>query len=126
MLPRVCEDRRACIGDDGHGLAFHQARQDILGFFGFVVFIEEDQVILDPQLMENAAALAVFFTDNGINLRQYIARPQGDIFWIAYGGGDYIKLSAFLIVLHGLIVSSRRVRCETVTACSGKHRMYMA
>ena len=68
MLPRVCEDRRACIGDDGHSLAFYQARQDILGFFGFVVFIEGDQVVLDPQLMEHAAALAEFFTDDGINL----------------------------------------------------------
>ena len=58
MLARIGKDRCPGIRNDRHSFALRDPYHDVLRFHGLIVFVEWDQVILDPKLVQELAAQA--------------------------------------------------------------------
>ncbi len=79
MLTRIGKDRRPGVRDDRHGFALRNPHQDILRFDGLIMLVEGDQVVLNPQLVQELAAQTQLFTNDGIRTFQDIQSAQGNI-----------------------------------------------
>ena len=76
-IPRIGNDGRPRIGDDGHTLAFLCKLRKLFGRRKLVEFVTGQKRLSDLIIIEQLQCVAGVFTEDHIRLPQRFQRPQG-------------------------------------------------